>query len=177
MCHTMSPVMKNSEIMTTLYRFVYTFHMPLFFFLAGIVAPLGKTDKWGQTKSKIERLMISYFVWAIIYWPLKIVFVDLARNNTRIPWWSLLLGNNPDGELWFLYVLFVLSLVTIWVVNEKTEKILLVIALILTFFSPLYPAKYAFPGISLSFSCYQVFLCAGCLLRKDKDKSIGGLSV
>ena len=71
-----------------------------------------------------------------------------------------------------LYVLFVLSLVTIWVVNEKTEKILLVIALILTFFSPLYPAKYAFPGISLSFSCYQVFLCAGCLLRKDKDKSL-----
>ena len=46
-----------------------------------------------------------------------------------------------------------------------------------THLSPLYPTKYAFPGISLSFSCYQVFLCAGCLLRKDKDKSIGGLSV
>ena len=131
--------------MTTLYRFVYTFHMPPFFFLAGIVAPLGKTDKWGQTKSKIERLMISYFVWAIIYWPLKIVFVDLARNNTRIPWWNLLPGNNPDGELWFLYVLFVLSLVTIWVVNEKTEKILLVIALILSILVDTFISKISLP--------------------------------
>lgn len=113
-----------------------------FFFLEGVVAPINKKDKKKQTRSKIERLMILYFAWAIIYSPLKIMFADLARNAVQIPWWSLLLGNNPDGELWFL--------------NENNERILLVLALIITFFSPLYSSKYAFPGISLSFSCYQI---------------------
>ena len=156
LCHVMSPVMENNKAMINVYRFVYTFHMPLFFFLAGLVSPVKKNDKRKQTQSKIERLVIPYFVWAIIYSPLKIVFANLARNNVQTPWWSLLLGNNPDGELWFLYILFLLSMVAIWILNEKNEKILFVLALVSTFFSPLFPSKYAFPGISLSFSCYQI---------------------
>lgn len=156
LCHAISPVMKNNVIMNNVYGFIYTFHMPLFFFLAGVVAPINKKDKKKQTCSKIERLMIPYFAWAIIYSPLKIMFADLARNAVQIPWWSLLLGNNPDGELWFLYVLFLLSLVVIWCLNENNKRILLVLALIITFFSPLFSSKYAFPGISLSFSCYQI---------------------
>lgn len=80
--------MKNNVIMNNVYGFIYTFHMPLFFFLAGVVAPINKKDKKKQTRSKIERLMIPYFAWAIIYSPLKIMFADLARNAVQIPWWS-----------------------------------------------------------------------------------------
>lgn len=89
----------------------------------------------------------------------------------QIPWWSLLLGNNPDGELWFLYVLFLFSMVVIWIVNEKTEKILFASALIIIFFAPLFPSKYAFPGISLSFSCYQIgFYALGICLGRNWGK-------
>jgi fucose 4-O-acetylase-like acetyltransferase len=36
--HTMSPVMTGNAVMEAAYQILYVFHMPLFFFLAGLVA-------------------------------------------------------------------------------------------------------------------------------------------
>lgn len=37
--HTMSPVMTGNTVMEAAYQILYVFHMPLFFLLAGLVAP------------------------------------------------------------------------------------------------------------------------------------------
>ena len=100
--------------------------MPLFFLLAGLVAPKlvgGHTSSRTELiKHRATRLMIPYFTWAVIYAPMKILMKEQVRFQNDYSLWTLLIGNNPDGQLWFLYVLFVLSVVSILFVNEKNLK-------------------------------------------------------
>ena len=50
----------------------------------------------------------------------------------------VLLGVNPDGELWFLYALFAISLIAI-MLNEKASKITLAITFALALMIPVMP--------------------------------------
>lgn len=168
LCHTLSPVMEEQEMMSSIYKFVYTFHMPLFFFLAGCVSKVRNEEQLEQTKAKFNRLLIPYITWAFIYWPLKNIFSEMARSNAKEPWWSIFLGNNPDGELWFLYVLFVFSLVLIWIVNEENLKQTVIITVLISLFAQYIPHSIRFSGISLFFSLYQIgFYFLGVLVGKN----------
>lgn len=69
------PIDINSIYYSTMFEWqrylagwVYGFHMPLFFMLSGAVLalkPLGAFDDF--VKSKIERLLIPYFVWGWLF--------------------------------------------------------------------------------------------------------------
>ena len=66
--HTMSPVMTGNAVMEAAYQILYVFHMPLFFFLAGLVAQNliggGYTSSRSELiKRRATRLMIPYFTW------------------------------------------------------------------------------------------------------------------
>ena len=158
--HTISPVSSGSVFWTSVYQVLYTFHMPLFFFLSGAVSSKmigGDThNKCQLIKSRIIRLMIPYFVWAIVYTPMKILMADSVRFQYDYKWWTLLLGNNPDGQLWFLYVLFILNVITILFVNQKNVKVFILVASALSIIAPIIPSQFGFPGIGVSFSLYQV---------------------
>lgn len=98
--HTISPVSAGNVFWTNVYQILYTFHMPLFFFLSGAVSSLIRGENKCQLiKSRIIRLMLPYFVWAIIYAPMKILMADSVRFQYDYQWWTLLVGNNPDGQL------------------------------------------------------------------------------
>ena len=173
LCHTISPVMEEHELMSSVYRFVYTFHMPLFFFLAGCVSKVRNERRLEQTKAKIERLLVPYITWAFIYWLLKKFFSGMARNNVKEPWWSIFLGNNPDGELWFLYVLLVFSLILIWFVNERNLKWFVAISVLISLFAQYIPHSVKFSGISLFFSLYQIgFYFLGVLTGDNWEQFI-----
>lgn len=116
----------QNEIWRTIYHMIYSFHMPLFFFLSGFVA--GKYSKnvdecWYRTVKKFKRLMVPYFCWGIVYIPFRILlnrFASAEFSVTRL--WRILIGENPYSGLWFLYALFCISLIYIWIV--KSDKIL-----------------------------------------------------
>lgn len=173
--HVMSPVMAGNTVMETAYQILYVFHMPLFFLLAGLVAP--KLIGGGYTSSRSElikhratRLMIPYFTWAVIYEPMKMLMKEQVRFQYDYSLWTLLIGNNPDGQLWFLYVLFILSVVSILFVNEKNLKWWCIAAVCTSAAAPIIPSTIGLPGITLSFSMYQVgFFFLGMLLIPQRD--------
>lgn len=131
----------------------------------------------GHTSSRTElikhratRLMIPYFTWAVIYAPMKILMKEQVRFQNDYSLWTLLIGNNPDGQLWFLYVLFVLSVVSILFVNEKNLKWWCAAAVCASVAAPIIPSTIGLPGITLSFSMYQVgFFFLGMLLIPQRD--------
>lgn len=174
--HVMSPVMAGNNAMETAYQILYVFHMPLFFLLAGLVAQ--KLIGGGYTSSRLElikhratRLMIPYFTWAIIYMPMKMLMKEQVRFQYDYSLWTLLIGNNPDGQLWFLYVLFVFSVVSILFVNEKNLKWWCAAAVCASVASPIIPSTIGLPGITLSFSMYQVgFFFLGMLLIPQRER-------
>lgn len=157
--HVMSPVMEGNKVMESIYHSLYIFHMPLFFLLSGLVS----LRLIKQEKSKVEllkdraiRLMIPYFVWAIIYSIMKIVMKDQVRFQYDYSPWTILVGNNPAGQLWFLYVLFICSVIAIFLVNEKNIKWWALGTGIISLLAPIIPMDIGFPGIYLYFSLYQI---------------------
>jgi fucose 4-O-acetylase-like acetyltransferase len=85
---------------------IYSFHMPLFFFLAGLVSPhsLNRSRK-RFLKGKISAVVYPYILWSFIYWILELMLAN--RVNTPLdPEAIIWIWVQPIEHLWFLYVLF-----------------------------------------------------------------------
>lgn len=77
--------------------------------------------------------MIPYFAMGIVYFPFRIILNRIARNEYRITdFWKILIGENPDGALWFLYVLFFFSIIACWLVTKKSLSFTIVVTSILS---------------------------------------------
>lgn len=114
-----------------LYDIIYSFHMPAFVFASGIVSykfyqsiSLKKT----AIKKRAIRLVIPYFVWAVIYIPFRIILANFSSESFVInQLWKVFLGNNPYSGLWFLYALFLISLLQIMLVDNDMKLTLIFI--------------------------------------------------
>ena len=85
-----------------LFRIIYSFHMPLFMFISGLVVPLGSKVDFLWLKRKFFKLVIPFVAWIF----LPFLFSDTKDWNTLIQKvWNII--QSPDrGGLWFLWVLF-----------------------------------------------------------------------
>lgn len=117
-----------------IYKWIYLFHMPAFFFVAGITQGLRGSNSSRSLRSfverKAERLLVPYAVWGVVSVMIYLALQSLTRSlngdyysgMTTNVWWqpfvSLLhAGGWPNGEgfrynsvLWFLPCLFVVNL-------------------------------------------------------------------
>jgi fucose 4-O-acetylase-like acetyltransferase len=98
-----------------LVTFIYSFHMPLFFILTGILAGLPGSDfndirRYPQMlRRRSLRLVVPYMAVSLIQVPLKAIayeHIPLAG----LPREMLKVFYEPSGQLWFVYVLFFASL-------------------------------------------------------------------
>ena len=158
-----------------LYRMIYSFHMPFFFFVSGLVSSgivgvSNWSEKISQIKKKAMRLLIPYFVIGAIFVPLRIIFGRFARFDYDMSkLYTVFLGNNPCGQLWFLYVLFFFSLTAILFSTKKNIKFLLIGSLAVTCLSKFVTVRY--DGISWYNSLFMLFFYyLGLFLSQHHDK-------
>lgn len=97
---------------------LYTFHMPLFFFLAGLNFP--QTMWKGRERflrGKLRMLAYPYFLWSIIQGCVLIAMS--SATNGKVGLSDLLhIGWKPMGQFWFLYVLMVCQIVAAFGAEE-----------------------------------------------------------
>lgn len=128
-------VVAQSKTANMIFRSIYSFHMPLFFFLAGFVAvkALGVQsfeEKKTYLVRRFERLIVPYIFVGILYIPLKIVLSSEARTSVDgCVFLEMLMGNNPHFQLWTLYVLFLCALI-MCVLNKSGILVIVVSALV-----------------------------------------------
>ena len=101
---------------------IYSFHMPLFFCLSGFVSAkilrMHKHERIHYVSSRARRLLIPYFTIGLIYIPVKLKLSEAAVKPFAVSdIWKLLIGQNPDVSLWFLYILFLIELICAALVN------------------------------------------------------------
>lgn len=82
------------------FRFIYSFHMPLFFFISGFLANNGKYDV-RVFRKRCYQLLVPFIVWAFLLPLLYNGAINLKAS------WGILIY--PDRGLWFLYNLFIYS--------------------------------------------------------------------
>lgn len=130
--------LKSVNHLVWLYDFIYTFHMPLFFFISGFFAKkLFQVDDVKSykkfIKSKLITIGIPYLTFSIAGTIAKLVMSKLAKSpveNSFIidilfkPW------NNPLKLLWFVYTLLIIFGV-LPLFNKINIKIKLVVSGIL----------------------------------------------
>lgn len=112
----------QNNIWRAVFNIIYSFHMPLFIFLSGFVSDKYSTDAqdcWNRTLKKFKRLMLPYFCWGILYIPFRILLAKYASAEFSIARiWRILIGENPYSGLWFLYALFMISIIYIWLIRS-----------------------------------------------------------
>jgi fucose 4-O-acetylase-like acetyltransferase len=119
------------------HKFIYSFHMPLFMFLAGFVAVkiLGvnsMNSKGRYIFGRAKRLLLPYFVCSFLYLPFKIILAKYANNPYDIKsLYTIALGESPDGALWFLYTLFLLSCIFVFINTRNNVVETLIVSLVL----------------------------------------------
>ena len=101
---------------------IYSFHMPLFFCLSGFVSAkilrMNRDERLLYIRARARRLLVPYFVIGILYIPVKLKLSSVAvKPFTAADIPRMLIGQNPDVSLWFLYILFLIEAVCALLIN------------------------------------------------------------
>lgn len=102
----------NSTISKPIFNFIYSFHMPLFFILSGMVASLSKDGytvqyTWGFIRKRFVQLALPFFIWGLIITPIIVYQINDIHAYKKI---AIDLLRYPDTGLWFLIVLFCIQI-------------------------------------------------------------------
>jgi fucose 4-O-acetylase-like acetyltransferase len=97
------------------YYTIYTFHMPFFFFLAGLnvrrsIAKGRKAFLWG----KVWTIAYPYFLWSAIQGWVQLEATRLAPSSVNHAAFPLSMEGfflHPGSQFWFLYALFICHVV------------------------------------------------------------------
>lgn len=102
----------------TAFYLLYTFHMPLFFFLAGLfVQARLQSNPGGFVQTAFTRVAWPYLLWSVIQ---LLVIASLGRMVNKpidVSTWRLVsLLWEPTSQFWFLHSLLTLHLLSRWLV-------------------------------------------------------------
>lgn len=105
-------IVDGEEAFRSLYQFIYSFHMPLFMFLAGCTTFISyQRSEMSNIKfiwKRFANIMIPYFAWAFLY---PIIF---CRPIEMIDWQNIICKVFITNRMfWFLPVLFGLSIMLV----------------------------------------------------------------
>ena len=150
---------------------IYSFHMPLFFVLSGFVSVKilqysKMTEYINYIKSRAARLLIPYFVMGIIYMPLKYFMNRFAINPYDFSQsWKLILGDNPNTTMWFLYTLFWVSVIALILLRRSVLLPMLIASAILSCTAFIFNWSFRIPK-------YLFFFILGIYIRDHYEKFI-----
>ena len=98
--HLIEPLIKNQETLKTIYLFVYSFHMPAFALISGMLSKIDLDQK--QLYKLIETLLIPFVALTLLY--------ELFNFFTKGSISHYSMNLQPYWILWFLYSLFIWKL-------------------------------------------------------------------
>lgn len=149
--------------------FIFSFHMPLFFFVSGY---LYKEDSIGHIASKnIQKVMLPYIFTCLIIWVVKVIQGDYSWG------WSVIMANgslsvwNFDeyyvGPLWFLVCYFV-SLLGFTLVLRISFRCRITLLLTLWVIADIYRQRYNLLPCDI-LNAIPAILCLQCGYSMKSD--------
>lgn len=167
-------IMGHFPIPKFLRIYIYSFHMPLFFFISGY---LNKNNyKKGYIKHRFYALITPYLMFSIlntIIWYL----VSGDENNLKLRLYETLIGNGGSIALWFLVCLFFTE-VSFFILNKTFESnyikgfIIVLIGIIGISFSDLnIILPFKFNTVSISLGIYYLGYLANNLIKYKTEKN------
>lgn len=118
-CFPSNIYQQNDLLPKLIYDFVYLFHVPCLFFISGVLFynSIGNTSVKTIAK-KTKRIILPYLSFSLLYVPLRFFASEMANSSFDLPLWQIIIGNSPNGGVWFLYALFIYYLISMLFVRD-----------------------------------------------------------
>ena len=115
-------------------QMIYYFHVPLFFICSGYLyqkySHVDSFYSWlHNTLKKLLTLGVPYLTFTVATWTLKTVFSDSVNQQADSFFYTLFLA--PTSQMWYLYCLFFIFLITPTFSNHKTAFIAFLASIVL----------------------------------------------
>jgi len=147
---------------------IYTFHMPLFFFLSGLnVFP--SRNKPGFFRKRAFGIIIPYLAFSLLQGSIQVILSGRTNSELQIVD-ILLIPLFPISPFWFLYVLLIfVGIISLW----RPGWPMMAVAVAMTLLSPL--ANGASYDVAFQVLYFFSFYVAGILFRVSTLPSWVGL--
>jgi len=132
----------HTVIPEKIFWYIFSFHMPLFFFLSGYLYRADKHDSWWDfAKDRFKKLLVPYitfFIILLIYWLLigraigdvQNLSVGVSKILYEFSYASAYL-KTPFAPLWFLFTLFWVEIIFFILQKNIKQKLWLFLAIFL----------------------------------------------
>jgi len=119
---------------------IYVFHMPLFFFLSGLlVRPRIDSGRTAFFLNLLATVVYPYFLWSIIQYSAIYAAGSLVNRPVAVFWAPILhLPWASISQFWYLYVLFLLHIAALLIVPRLGARGFFLLALAGKFLVPLF---------------------------------------
>lgn len=164
----------GQNVLGFLHGYAYTFHMYAFMLLSGLLFA-SKFNRCDSIKAglmiiieRAKRLLVPYLFFTAVSYILKMFLEKYANNklSNNIVLDILLGQNNPNGGIWFLYALFIISAFAI-ILKWLNKYVLLALSTALFIISFYVEIRF----VPLSSICkYFVFFMLGIILKSNYSK-------
>ncbi|SMY38184.1 glucans biosynthesis protein [Photobacterium malacitanum] len=138
----------DSHLYTAVDTMIYSFHMPLFFFLSGLffTSSFQKRGFKNTIINKVDTIFYPFVIWSILQGIIEATLSKYTNGHvTYTQVFSLLW--EPRAQFWFLYVLFFTFVIAcILFMNNRSTKQM---ALVAGFFSLVYIFQSDLPQIHI----------------------------
>lgn len=151
--HLLEPLIGNSHILKVVYLFIYSFHIPMFVLLSGMLARTN-IDRGGICDI-VSSLLIPFLVFQVLYEILEFVLTGHFSNY--------IVNGQPYWLLWFLWSLFLWKLMLPIFSCFKFPVIMSVLLSLVASYSP-HTGYYL--GISRTLTFFPFFVL-GYALKPD----------
>lgn len=149
---------------------IYTFHMPLFFFLSGVflLGSMAKRGSMSLLRTKVDTILYPYVVWTLLQGLIEVAMSRYVNGQLTLSEvfsfaWA------PRAHFWFLYVLFFVFALASLVFRRSSlmwSSGVFVGSLILYFFGSQLPDLYLFNALSRNFVYFAAGVISSFLLLK-----------
>lgn len=161
-------VIGHIKLTPFIHNWIYQFHMPLFFFLSGIL--FKKNEPWKQCViKKIIHLLLPYPFFLILFLPLRYITDFLCTGEWK-PFQIQMLGLSYfDIPLWFLFALFITIIImrTFYSLIKRKINIIILVILLGILGYLLLVNKIVFPFHTSRALFLLPFFALGILFKKN----------
>jgi fucose 4-O-acetylase-like acetyltransferase len=137
------------------YRFIYTFHMPIFFIVSGLSFALfsyGRSDQLSQVfSSRFKRLLVPLLCWAPVYFMLRCVTGQVVFTAEALLKAIIL----PDFIFWFFHALFLISISSYCLISYGSTALYFLVSVLLLI------ASFLFEGVISATFYFNFFYAVG----------------
>ena len=147
---------------------IYSFHMPLFFFISGMffLHSFDRRGPKGLVFSKIDTLIYPYILWSLCQGFIEVALSSHTNGNVTLP--EVLSLWDPRAQFWFLYVLFcTFIMTTLFFLSFKkaNQFIVLIISILAFYYQDLPQSLHEFSYVYQKFSGHWIYFVFGMLYQ------------